>query len=391
VLILIMVAQKTETSTPFPRASCGGGRPPNATAAATPGAAAGANALDDESPVVTAPGTSAYRGRSVALLFHGHFMRTDAKRGGCSDFFASACNIRAHVFAPLLRARAQLRVFVHSFKSDCAAADAALLAMLQPEAYELTDGRYERIVHSFQRVLQLAIRHTHPRQRGPPTPRECAYVDPARAAEVRGSPFGAAEFGAALNASASSKAVPKLSANEALFILLRPDMHNFEPLPQLAVDLRTVSYAWRTPDYYTTEREYATVTDHLFILPARWASTMLCALHFSGLRYRTGSAHYVVRSLREPLSCAGLSPAALLPNVTFRADRTVDTLADKRRVVGSDAAGAFVAINRNCAGPGCTCATADLGRFARPVGFMRSAADDRPCPVNISFNHDDGS
>ncbi|KAG8465961.1 hypothetical protein KFE25_005531 [Diacronema lutheri] len=344
------------------------------------------------------PNEQAWRGRAVSLLFHGHYARASTKRGGCSDFFQSAHNLRAAVFAPLLaRERADageqlMRVFVHTFSTRCAAADAALLAALRPTAFEFSRAPLPRIIDSYVRVLLLALAHTPLARHGPQLPASClppaslgvasarvpsrakAAAGSARAlraasARVRPAPELERASAALSDAVETSVAAPsgegvQGDSSEEVFVLLRFDVQHFVPLTSHVLDWRSVNVPWLDP--IEANGRWRTACDHLFVLPARWATTMACALRGSASRYLSGSAHYVLRYLEKPLGCAGLRPAALVDG-RFGSSLVVQRARELREMHNESI---FLGIERSCAGPAVRCNATHLARFASQPAFM---------------------
>lgn len=98
---------------------------------------------------------------SVALLFHGHFHRVRVKgQPWCSDYTQSLPNIDAHVMQPLRRAGTSVHTYFHTYSSGCHSRDAALVHALRPAAFYFERHALPRIVDSYLRVLDLALRNT---------------------------------------------------------------------------------------------------------------------------------------------------------------------------------------------------------------------------------------
>ena len=96
-----------------------------------------------------------WRGKSLALAFHGHFLRGDTRHRG-SDYFVNHQGIRDHVIDPLKNQGANLAIFAHTYAAPCNETNQRLIALLQPEEIILqTTHLSKRIVDSFLAVLKL--------------------------------------------------------------------------------------------------------------------------------------------------------------------------------------------------------------------------------------------
>lgn len=184
-------------------------------------------------------------------------------RGSCSDYFESAANIRDNLFQPLRAGGAVLRVFFHTYAHPtCKEADAALVRSMQPVAHEFSTALLPRICDSYLRALALVMAWT--------PPAEWAAGGPGAAAEDHG------------------------------VMLVRFDVKYLWPLTRERIDWSAFNVAWR--DELKEWRKWRTANDQLFIFPARALGYVSNAIHKSGQRYKSGSAHYTLKYLEEPLA-----------------------------------------------------------------------------------------
>jgi hypothetical protein len=179
--------------------------------------------------------------KSVAIAFHGHYLRQDAlfhtHSVGCSNFFNDAENMTLSIVSPLEHANITVKTFF-STVGHCPESDERLVQYIRPTAYSFAKCMLPRIVDSYIEVLDLVASHSPP-------------VDAV--------------------------------------ILTRFDLLYRKPIFSMGVSWKSVNFPFAdSPVYWSREKK---VSDLFHVLPFHRIAAFRAALDASGKRSHTAGHH----------------------------------------------------------------------------------------------------